>query len=112
VLTAVAFTVCHIGYGWSVGAAFTGPFVWAFVFGVGAALSRGVAAPTGIHVALNVGQLLVGMKGDVGVWKLSFVLGATAGEKEVAEMIGWGLQGTVLVLGLLTTWKLKKRCRV
>lgn len=104
VVTAIAFGMYHVGYGWSVTAAFTGPSVWAFVFGISAAMSRGIAVPTGIHLALNIGQVLVGMKGDIGLWKLSFVAGATAADREMAETIGLALQGSVFACGLLITW--------
>jgi len=38
----------------------SGPGIWALVFGLGAAWSKGIALPTGIHVALNLSQQVVG----------------------------------------------------
>ena len=41
----------------------SGPGIWALVFGLGAAWSKGIALPTGIHVALNLSQQITSMKG-------------------------------------------------
>jgi len=49
--------------GWNTMVAFLGPGLWGLVFGLGAFWSKGIALPTGIHVALNLSQHIVGMKG-------------------------------------------------
>ena len=61
VMTSLAFVGYHIIQGWDVQTAFLGPGIWAFVFGLGAVWSKGIALPTGIHVALNLNQLVFGM---------------------------------------------------
>jgi len=63
---AVAFGAYHVLNGWSLLSSFAGPFVWAFVFGLAAIWSRGIAVPTGIHFALNVLQTVTGMKENKG----------------------------------------------
>ncbi|MBT1710737.1 CPBP family intramembrane metalloprotease [Fulvivirgaceae bacterium PWU5] len=103
IVTAVVFALYHVAGGWSVAAAFSGPFVWSFVFGLGAVLSRGIAVPTGIHVALNVGQMLVGMKRDDSIWKLSFLSTASPSDRAGAETLGLVLQGMVFVVALAAT---------
>ena len=37
----------------------SGPGIWALVFGLGAAWSKGIALPTDIHEALNLSQRVV-----------------------------------------------------
>ena len=61
-IIALVFALYHISMGWNSMIAFLGPGIWALVFGLGAAWSKGIALPTGIHVALNFIQQLFGMK--------------------------------------------------
>lgn len=62
-IVALVFALYHISMGWNPLVAFLGPGLWALVFGLGAFWSKGIALPTGIHVALNLSQHIVGMKG-------------------------------------------------
>lgn len=64
ILIATAFALYHIAQGWNIEVAFLGPGIWAFVFGLGAVWSKGIALPTGIHMALNVLQEFMGTKGN------------------------------------------------
>jgi len=64
VLVAIAFAGYHIIQGWNPQVAFLGPGIWAFVFGLAAVKSQGIAVPSGIHVSLNLFQILLGMKGE------------------------------------------------
>jgi uncharacterized protein len=76
VIVAVAFALLHLVYGWSVYSAFTGPFVWAFVFGIAAVWSGGIAMPLGIHMAINILQPMAGMKGEThSLWVLDYKAG-------------------------------------
>ncbi len=61
-IIALAFAVYHVLNGWEVGIAFLGPGIWAFVFGLAAMWSNGIAMPTGIHFAINIMQNLGGFK--------------------------------------------------
>ncbi|HEY4061303.1 MAG TPA: type II CAAX endopeptidase family protein [Puia sp.] len=85
-VVAVAFALYHVTNGWSLYVAFTGPLVWSLVFGLAAAWSRGIAVPTGIHVTVNVLQLLVGVAAGSGsVWRLDLT-------KESAADISFGVR--------------------
>lgn len=95
VVCAVLFGLYHVAGGWSFASAFWGPFVWAFTFGAGALWSGGIGVPLGIHFIVNVLQLMMGMKGDVGrVWEL-------AGGKGVDTYgIGVGIHVALLVISV------------
>lgn len=104
-VVAVAFGLYHVLNGWSLLSSFAGPFVWAFVFGLAAIWSRGIAVPTGIHFALNVLQTITGMKGSKGaVWILDYPPGTNPVLLERTDNIGWMIQGMILVAALLTTY--------
>lgn len=62
-ILALVFALYHISMGWNPLVSFLGPGIWALVFGLGAAWSKGIALPTGIHVALNLSQQITTMKG-------------------------------------------------
>ncbi|MGF7079968.1 CPBP family intramembrane glutamic endopeptidase [Mucilaginibacter sp. UYCu711] len=101
---AVFFGAYHVLNGWSVYASFTGPFVWAFVFGLAALKYGGIAVPTGIHFALNVLQNAFGFKGDNrGIFKLDYLPGTTKAMMNRAEHIGLLLQIIVFIVALTGT---------
>jgi membrane protease YdiL (CAAX protease family) len=104
VIVGISFALYHLIGGWSLYSAFTGPFVWSFVFGLAAARSGGIAVPTGIHIMLNVLQVLTGMKeGPDSMWKLSYVGGASKDALARTEMTGLFLQVAVLVAAIAAT---------
>lgn len=104
IVIAILFGAYHMLNGWSVYSSFTGPFVWAFVFGLAALWSRGIAVPTGIHFALNVLQNIAGMKGTIGaIWVLDFPEGTTKVSIEKTDTIGLLLQLAVLIGALSAT---------
>jgi membrane protease YdiL (CAAX protease family) len=92
VIVAVAFALYHVTNGWSWYVAFTGPFVWSFVFGLAAVWSRGIAVTVGIHFVLNVLQSLLGIKG-----------GLSADALARAQHAGLAAQLVVLAGALLMT---------
>jgi len=98
VIIAVAFALYHIIQGWGYQIAFLGPGIWAFVFGLAAVWSKGIALPTGIHVALNLIQQLIGMKGGASesVWLLT--LPENVSDAAIARAQTWGIITQVLVL--------------
>ena len=103
-IIATAFALYHVINGWDVYIAFTGPFVWAFVFGLAAVWSNGISMPTGIHTALNMSQLVIGMNGTAGaIWKLSYKDGSAATLVGKTEHVGLLLQGAVLLCAVLLT---------
>ncbi|MBO9202113.1 MULTISPECIES: CPBP family intramembrane glutamic endopeptidase [Niastella] len=101
---AISFALYHIAGGWNWQVAFYGPGAWAFVFGLAAILSRGIAVPTGIHVALNFLQVVAGMKpGNASLWTLHLKQN-TAAASTTANQVGVGIQITILVAGILVTY--------
>jgi membrane protease YdiL (CAAX protease family) len=103
VVIAVLFGAYHVLMGWGVYAAFTGPFVWAFVFGLAALKYGGIAAPTGIHFAINVLQSLVGFKSNNALWKSSYPPGTSKAIMNGANHLGLLMQGALLICMLILT---------
>ncbi len=98
-IVAIAFAVYHMFMGWSAFSAFSGPFVWAFVFGLAAVWSGGIALPTGIHCALNVLQGITGMKGaEYSLLTLSYKDGIADNLITKTETVGIIIQITILLL--------------
>ncbi len=104
-IVAIAFALYHIIQGWDFQVAFLGPAIWAFVFGLAAIWSKGIAMPTGIHVALNLIQQVLGMKGgDTGsIWELKHKTTASAESISQTDTIGIIIQLFVLVSAILFT---------
>lgn len=105
IIVAIAFAVYHIVQGWNVEVAFLGPGIWAFVFGLGAVWSKGIALPTGIHVALNFLQQVVGMQGNTeqSFWVLQQQKNYTATPLVQIETMGIIVQVLVLVVAVFIT---------
>jgi membrane protease YdiL (CAAX protease family) len=103
-IVAIAFALYHIQFGWSAFSAFSGPFVWAFVFGLAAVWSGGIALPTGIHVALNILQPLSGMKGEeYSLFSLNYNEVTPAKLIERTDTVGILIQAAVLAAALICT---------
>jgi membrane protease YdiL (CAAX protease family) len=112
VIVALAFAVYHIVQGWDIEISFLGPGIWAFVFGLGAIWSKGIALPTGIHVALNFLQQVVGMHGNIeqSFWVLKQQENSTAQSIVHIETMGIVVQVLVLVVAVvLTEWYIKQQ---
>lgn len=110
-IVAVVFALYHIVQGWNWQIAFLGPGIWALVFGLAAAWSKGIAVPTGIHVALNLMQTLFGMKEKAGDHIWSVQLSPNASAAAVAQAQTWGIITQVLVFVfavLLTEYFIRK----
>ena len=104
VIVAIVFALYHVVGGQSVWSSFLGPGIYAFVFGLAAVWSGGIAMPFGIHLALNLLQPLVGMKGGVGsVWVLSYKNGIQVSQLAKADTIGMAMQLVVLSAAILLT---------
>jgi membrane protease YdiL (CAAX protease family) len=103
-VVAIAYAGYHIATGWSVTSAFAGPFVWAFVFGLAAAKTGGIAMPLGIHIALNILQPLTGFKGEeYSLWSLNYPQDSPASVVNHTDTVGLYIQGMILIIGLLLT---------
>ena len=105
IIVAIAFAIYHIVTGWNTQLAFIGPGIWAFVFGLAAIHSGGIAVPTGIHVALNSVQSLVGLKTGnyTSLWIIDFKPGTPEMLMSKADTIGIILQITVLLAAIILT---------
>ncbi|MDJ1471744.1 type II CAAX endopeptidase family protein [Cytophagaceae bacterium DM2B3-1] len=108
-IIAFVFGLYHLLYGWSIVDAMVGTSLWSLVFGLSAVLSRGIAVSTGIHFAVNIGQILVGKKQSL--WTLKPIHSATTDwEKHMhstASLIGYGI--VVLWIIVLVVLILKKK---
>jgi uncharacterized protein len=105
IIIAISFALYHIIGGWNVQSAFLGPGIWAFVFGLSAAWSGGIAVPTGIHVALNVLQPLVGMKSGSyeSIWILKYKEGTAENLIARADNIGLAIQLLIFICAVVLT---------
>ena len=105
IIVAIAFALYHVATGWTLFAAFLGPGVWAIVFGLSAQWSGGIAMPTGIHVALNILQPLVGMGAGnyTSIWFLDYPQGTIPVQIQRAENMGLILQLSILLFAWLAT---------
>jgi len=105
IIVAIAFALYHVVAGWNIQLAFLGPGIWAFVFGLAAMRSGGAAVPTGIHVALNSLQPLMGLKAGsyASLWMLDFKPGTTEAMKAKADTIGFVLQIIIFLTAIILT---------
>jgi membrane protease YdiL (CAAX protease family) len=109
IITAIAFALYHIVSGWNWTIALLGPGSWAFMFGLAAIWSRGIAVPTGLHAALNFLQVLVGMKaGKASLWTLN-LKHTTAEASAITNRVGIGIQIAILLIGLILTYLFARR---
>jgi membrane protease YdiL (CAAX protease family) len=110
IIVALVFALYHIIQGWGVEIAFLGPGIWAFVFGLAAIYFKGIAVPTGIHFALNLGQDLLATKGNsnAAIWLVK-QQNTTPAAVANTEMIGLIIQVAVLIMIILyTEWYIRK----
>lgn len=112
IVVAVVFALYHILNGWTVGVAFSGPFVWAFIFGLAAIRSGGIAMPTGIHFALNILQSLAGLKGNQAfLFKIDYPPGTVQSVMAKTDTVGFLLHGVALIVFLVLTYYYSKRLK-
>jgi membrane protease YdiL (CAAX protease family) len=109
IVSAVAFALYHIPGGNGLLGVLLGPGIWGLIFGIAAAWSRGIAVPLGIHVALNAGQMIMGMKGsDDALWKISDSGRLTSSATFDVNQVGVAMQLGVLVIAISLTFLYKK----
>ena len=112
IIVAIAFALYHVITGWNTQLAFLGPGIWAFVFGLAAMRSGGIAVPTGIHVALNSLQPLMGLKAGsyASLWMLDYKPGTPEKMMHKADTIGFVLQIIIFLTAIsLTEIYIRKR---
>lgn len=81
-----------------------GPGVWALIYGIAAVWSKGLALPTGLHMAINVVLAVVGQKDDRhAIWNIEYAVEATPNLIAQTENIGMMLQVCILIIGIILT---------
>lgn len=90
ILVAVVFALYHVAGGVPLAQALLGTGVGSLAFGAAAIASRGLALPIGLHAAWNIGEWLVGSKGDrfPSPWSLD-ISSSSARSVEVAGVVGY-----------------------
>lgn len=103
ILFALLFTWYHDFTGLTFLDQLLGPGIWALIYGIAAISTKGLAFPTGLHMAINVVLAIVGQKDDRhAVWNIELA-------KELTEMqyqpdtIGLILQISILIIGIILT---------
>jgi len=100
---AVLFALYHIATGWNSQQAFIGPGGWSLIFGLAAIRSGGIAMSTGLHVAANLTQSLVG-EGSFPIWSMRQNTQDIGTMLESIHLGGLLTQLAVLATGLILTW--------
>jgi uncharacterized protein len=108
-ISAIAFALYHVIYGWSWSVSFMGPFVWAFFFAVLALRSGGIAMPSGFHAALNVMQAMMGIKGNGALFVLKLKEDHSRSAQQHLDWLGIWIHIILWLLFLLATWHTKKK---
>ena len=81
-----------------------GPGIWALIYGISAIWSKGLAFPTGLHMAINVVIALVGQKDERhAIWNLEYTTDVSLELREHTDYIGLIMQLCVLALGIILT---------
>jgi membrane protease YdiL (CAAX protease family) len=110
IIVSIAFALYHIVIGWNVYAALLGPGIWAFVFGLAAFRSGGIAMPIGIHLALNVWQPLLGF--STGTYTSLWILKSSDNpviDQQRSDLIGLIFQIALLVTAVVLTIRHSRR---
>jgi hypothetical protein len=68
---AIAFSISHVAFGWSVQAIALGVFPSALLFGATALAFGNLAAPIGLHAALNFARWSTGETNAPGIWSMA-----------------------------------------
>jgi membrane protease YdiL (CAAX protease family) len=112
IVMAILFGAYHVLIGWNVLVSFSGPAVWALVFGLAAIKYGGIAVSTGIHFSINVLQSLLSTKGaKTGIWRLDYLPGTTQTMIDRTEYVGFFAHGLLLVGALTFTYFYSKKIR-
>lgn len=69
-MVAGMFGLYHVFLGWPLLPALLGTGLGSLLFGMAALATRGLALPIGLHAAWNLGDWLLGGKGEPGLWRV------------------------------------------
>lgn len=88
-----------------------GPGVWGIIYGISAIWSKGLAMPTGIHIAANFVLASLGMKdNNQAIWVIDYSSEVTEIVQSHTETIGIYVQVMLLLLGIcMTEWYVRRR---
>lgn len=87
-----------------------GPAIWVLIYGVAAIWSKGIALPTGLHMAINVVLAIVGEKDERhAIWNLEYSTEITPILQSQTECIGILMQLCILVLAITFTEYLRRK---
>lgn len=104
ILLAILFTWYHDFTGLTFFNQLLGPGVWALIYGISAVWSKGLAFPTGLHMAINVILALVSQKdGRHAIWNIEYATDANPMQIAQSENIGMMLQIGILVIAIILT---------
>jgi len=105
VIIAIFFALYHLGEG-SIISVFVGPGVWAFVYGMAAVYSKGIALPTGLHFGANFILASIGDKKGVDpVLIVEYVKEATPEMIAHTENVGIIVQLVLLAAAIMAMEK-------
>tara|TARA_B100000780_G_C21083217_1_gene436302 strand:+ start:238 stop:1044 length:807 start_codon:yes stop_codon:yes gene_type:complete len=104
IILALLFAIYHMLMMWGLKASFLGPGIWALAYALTAVISKGIAAPTGLHFGLNLVQSVIGgQKGIDPLFTLDYPTNATESTQIANEQFGIGLHIALLILCLAAT---------
>ena len=104
ILTALLFAWYHDFTGVTFLNQLMGPGVWALIYGIAAVWSKGLALPTGLHMAINVVLALVGQKDERhAIWNLDYAKDVTPILQQQTDNIGVLSQVIILIIGIILT---------
>jgi uncharacterized protein len=102
VIVALAFTASHGMYGWPLNTMLFGVLPNAFLFGVAAIASGGLALPLGVHAGVNAARYAFGESGAGWFWNIAIEDSATARVSQVAPVTGIAI--TILMTLVVWWW--------
>jgi Predicted metal-dependent membrane protease len=100
VIIAIIFSLEHVAGGMTWLNAIIGSGTGAILFGVAALRTKGLALSTGLHMAWNFGQWVIGFKGTPGVWSAV----VEKNQESRVEMIGSVSYLAVMSSAILAIW--------
>ncbi len=104
ILLAILFAWYHDFTGLAFFDQLLGPGIWALIYGIAAVWSKGLAFPTGLHMAINVVLALAGQKDSRhAIWNLEYSTEITPILKAQTEKIGMIMQISILVIAIILT---------
>lgn len=104
IILALFFTWYHDFTGATFMSQLLGPGIWALIYGISTIWSKGLAFPTGLHMAINVVIALVGQKDERhSIWSLEYATEVTSDLREQTEYVGLIMQFCILGIGIILT---------